>query len=97
MEKRFCVYMLSNKWHGTIYTGMSGDLPLRTYNHKTRAAEGFTKKYFIDKLIWYEMHATAADAALREKRIKEWKRDWKIRLIEANNPEWRDLYDEICL
>jgi putative endonuclease len=96
VEKIFCVYMLSNKWRGTIYTGMSGRLPSRGFEHKQGIGGKFVSKYKLTRLVYYEVHATAAEAAHREKCIKEWKREWKIQLIESANPEWKDLFDEIC-
>ena len=96
MEKIFCVYITASKWRGTIYTGMSGDMPKRAMNHKLHLADGFTKKYHVTRLVYVETHPDAQSAAARERAIKKWNRDWKIRLIEKDNPEWRDLYDEIC-
>ncbi|MEW6067277.1 MAG: GIY-YIG nuclease family protein [Nitrospirota bacterium] len=94
--KRFYVYILYNKRNGTLYTGITSDLIKRIYEHKNNLVEGFTQKYNIHRLVWYEIHGTAEAAICREKQIKAWKRQWKLRLIEENNPEWNDLYDIIC-
>jgi len=96
MEKRFFVYMLASKKNGTLYIGVTSDLPKRVWEHKNGVAEGFTEKYDVHNLVWYEPHETAEGAISREKRLKEWKREWKIKRIVESNPEWKDLYDEIC-
>jgi len=88
--------MTSNKYRGPIYTGMSGKLPKRAFEHRHRLADGFTKKYHLGRIVYYEVHPDARSAAARERAIKKWNRDWKIRLIEEMNPDWRDLYDDIC-
>lgn len=95
MDRIFYVYMLSNKWRGTIYTGMSGNLPKRGFDHKEKTGGEFSKKYNLDRLVWYEVHPDASSAAYRERQIKKWKREWKVELIEKENPEWRDLYPEV--
>ena len=87
-----CVYILARDRIGTLYTGVTSDLAKRIWEHKNGSVEGFTKKYDIHTLVWYELHETMESAIGREKAIKEWKRAWKIRLIEESNPEWRDLY-----
>ncbi len=89
--KNFYVYMLCSKRNGTLYTGVTSDLVKRTYEHKNDLAEGFTKKYGVHRLVWYEVHETAEAAITREKQLKKWNRKWKLRLIEKDNPEWRDL------
>jgi len=89
-----CVYILASKRYGTLYIGVTGDLGRRVWEHKTDATEGFTKRYRVHRLVYAEFHVTMADAILREKRIKKWRRAWKIILIERANPKWRDLYDE---
>ncbi len=94
--KKFYVYILCSKRNGTLYTGITSNLIKRTYEHKNNLVEGFTQKYNIHRLVWYEIHETAETAISREKQIKAWKRQWKLRLIEENNPEWNDLYDIIC-
>ena len=95
MTKLFFVYILTNRRKGALYTGVSSDLPGRTYKHKEKVFGGFTKKYGIAILVYYEAHATAEAAITREKQIKAWKREWKINLIEGFNPAWKDLYEEI--
>lgn len=90
-----CVYMLASKRNGTLYVGVTSNLPQRVWQHKNDLVEGFTRRYGIHALIWYEVHETMENAIAREKTIKEWKRQWKIDLIEAMNPEWRDLYEDI--
>ncbi|MCC7305772.1 MAG: GIY-YIG nuclease family protein [Alphaproteobacteria bacterium] len=96
MGRQFFVYMTASKIHGTIYTGMSSELVQRISQHKEGTYDGFTKKYGVNKLVWYEVHGNAESAIRRERQIKEWKRDWKIILIEEENPLWQDLYESIC-
>ena len=88
----FYVYMLASRPHGTLYIGMTNDLIRRVWEHKVKAVSGFTDKYSVDRLMWYELHEALESALLREKQIKEWKRAWKIQLLEAENPQWIDLY-----
>ncbi len=90
-----CVYILASRRNGTLYTGVTSDLPGRIWQHKNDQADGFTKRFHVHTLVWYEVHESMESAILREKAIKEWKRQWKIELIEAMNPYWRDLYPEI--
>ena len=90
-----CVYMLASKRNGTLYVGVTSNLPQRVWQHKNDLVEGFTHRYGVHALVWYEVHETMENAIAREKTIKEWKRQWKIDLIEAMNPEWRDLYEDI--
>ena len=85
------VYLLANRKHGTIYAGVTRDLLRRTYQHKTHAARGFTSRYGVHLLVWFETYQDPLSAISREKEIKKWRRDWKIRLIEHDNPEWSDL------
>ncbi|WP_116653108.1 GIY-YIG nuclease family protein [Pelagibacterium sediminicola] len=92
-ERQYYVYILTNRRNGTLYTGMTSNLARRVFEHRSKAVPGFTKKYDLTRLVWYEVHGTLESAYQREKRIKEWKRVWKIELIEALNPEWRDLTD----
>ncbi len=87
----YFVYLLASKPHGTLYVGVTSDLAKRLAEHKAKVVKGFTAKYGVDRLVWYECHEEHAVALLREKRIKEWKRDWKINLIERDNPHWLDL------
>ncbi|MBP6655891.1 MAG: GIY-YIG nuclease family protein [Propionivibrio sp.] len=93
--KQPCVYILASRRNGTLYTGVTSDLVQRIWQHKNDLVKGFTQKYRVHTLVWYEVHATMESAIGREKAIKEWKRVWKIELIEALNPEWRNLYEEI--
>lgn len=93
----FFVYMLSSKPYGTLYTGMTSDLHRRVWEHKNKVVPGFTRKYGVDRLVWFEAHEGREAALLREKQIKEWKRDWKIQLIERDNPRWLDLPIELPL
>ncbi len=90
-EHQYYLYILTNKKNGTLYVGMSNNLERRIFEHKNKLVEGFTKKYGLDKLVYFEMHPHVNDAILREKRIKKWKRQWKINLIEEDNPNWNDL------
>ena len=94
MPKQPCVYILASKRNGTLYIGVTSDLFIRTGTHKQDLIEGFTKRYGVHRLVYYEMHETMDGAILREKRLKKWNRAWKIRLIEGMNPEWEDLFDE---
>jgi putative endonuclease len=91
----YYVYLLASKKHGTLYLGVTNDLVRRVYEHRTKVVPGFTARYDVDKLVWFEIHHTAAAAITREKELKKWRRDWKIRLIEEQNPEWVDLYPTI--
>jgi putative endonuclease len=95
MPDNFYVYILASKRNGTLYIGVTNDLIRRVCEHKSDAVDGFTKKYGVHHLVWYEVAATASVAITREKQLKKWNRAWKIHLIEKTNPEWRDLYDEI--
>ena len=94
-ERIPCVYILASGIRGTLYVGVTSNLPGRIWQHKNHQVEGFTKKYRIHTLVWYEVHGTMESAILREKSLKAWKRVWKLELIETSNPEWRDLYSEI--
>ena len=96
MEKLFFVYMLATRRDGPLYVGVTSNLPKRIWQHREHVVRGFTAKYNVDRLIWYEAHGGAEAAILREKQIKRWRRAWKIELIEKNNPDWRDLYEEIA-
>jgi putative endonuclease len=95
MGKQFYVYILASRRNGTLYTGVTSDLIRRVWQHKQDQLEGFTKKYHVKSLVYFEVHETALSAITREKQIKKWKREWKLQLIEETNPGWRDLYDEI--
>jgi putative endonuclease len=95
MDKQACVYLLANKRNGTLYLGVTSNLVKRVWEHKNNVLEGFTRRYQIHNLVWYEQHADMNAAIAREKSMKKWKRDWKIDLIEKENPEWEDLYDSL--
>jgi putative endonuclease len=95
MPKQTAVYILASKRNGTLYTGVTSDLVKRIWEHKNDLVDGFTKQYRVHNLVWYELHADMITAIEREKNIKEWKREWKLNLIEKKNPDWRDLYDDI--
>lgn len=95
MEKQPTVYILANKRNGTLYTGVTSNLVKRIWEHKNDVYEGFTKKYQVHRLVYFEQHQTMEAVITREKRIKKWKRQWKIKLIEKSNPQWRDLWDDI--
>jgi putative endonuclease len=95
MTKAYCVYILASARNGTLYIGATSDLVKRVYEHKTGAADGFTRKYAVHCLVWFEQHESALGMVTRERQLKEWKRAWKVELIEAANPTWRDLYGEI--
>ena len=90
-----CVYLLASKRNGTLYVGVTSDLVQRVWQHKNDFVEGFTKRYGVHSLVWYETYGSMETAIAREKSIKEWKRAWKIRLIEESNPNWRDLYYDL--
>lgn len=96
MEKQFCVYILASQRNGTLYIGVTSDLLKRIWQHKNKVVEGFSNRYSVDKLVYYELHTTAESAITREKRLKVWKRNWKKDLIESFNPEWEDLYERIA-
>ena len=90
-EKQYFVYIMASEKYGTLYTGITSNLLQRIYQHKEGLAEGFTKKYNVCKLVYYEIHFDVYEAITREKRIKKWNRQWKINLIEQNNLQWLDL------
>ena len=95
MERQPCVYLLASERNGTLYTGVTSDLLKRVWEHKNNVVEGFTNKHCVHTLVWYELHATMESAIQREKSIKNWKRAWKINVIELMNPHWHDLYEEL--
>ena len=95
MNKQPAVYILASKRNGTLYVGVTSDLVKRIWEHKNNMIEGFTKRYMVKHLVWYELHENMESAIVREKRIKDWKRAWKLELIESKNPDWLDLYDTI--
>lgn len=90
-EYRFFVYLMASRWNGTLYCGVTNDLVRRVVEHREGAAEGFTRKYGVSRLVWFEQHSDIHEAIFREKRIKKWNRDWKVALIEQENRNWRDL------
>src|SRR5437899_3369958 len=94
-EKRPCVYILASKRNGTLYVGVTSDIARRAWQHRSNAVGGFVRDYGVHRLVFVEFHETMADAILREKRIKKWRRGWKLELIEGQNPGWRDLYDQL--
>ena len=89
------VYLLASQRNGTLYIGVTSNLIQRIWQHREGLAEGFTKKYRVKTLVWYEQHATMESAIAREKALKKWNRAWKLKLIEQTNPQWRDLWPEI--
>lgn len=95
VNKQPAVYILASKRNGTLYTGVTSDLVKRMWEHRNNMVEGFTKRYGVHLLVWYEVHESMVSAIQREKRLKEWKRTWKLNLIEKTNPNWEDLYDTI--
>ena len=95
MAKQFYVYILASGKHGTLYIGVTSNLIQRVYQHKQNQVEGFAERYSVHSLVFYEVHEDALSALNREKRLKFWKRQWKIELIEQQNPQWRDLYPDI--
>ncbi len=94
--KYYYVYILSSSRNGTLYIGVTSNLVKRVYEHKQGLVEGFTSKYVINDLVWYEMHESVESAIIREKQIKTWKRSWKLKMIEKENFNWTDLYESIC-
>jgi putative endonuclease len=97
LTQSYYVYMLASRRRGTLYVGVTNDLVKRVWQHKQGLVEGFTKRYGIRTLVWYEQTESIESAIAREKQIKKWNRDWKIELIRASNPQWRDLYEEIAM
>lgn len=96
-ERAPCVYILANKMRGTLYVGVTSDLVKRVWEHKHNIVPGFTRKYCVHDLVWFEQHETMASAITREKAIKEWRRAWKLELIETSNPDWQDLYQHLLV
>jgi putative endonuclease len=95
MEKEYYIYILANNRNGTLYIGVTSDLIKRVWEHKNKVVEGFTQKYHVNKLVYYEQYREAENAIRREKRLKKYNRKWKVELIEKINPNWKDLYDDI--
>jgi putative endonuclease len=95
-ERHYYVYMLASKIGGTLYIGVTNDLVRRVYEHREKFVEGFTKKYDVANLVYFESHSDVEAAITREKQMKKWNRAWKVRLIEESNPNWDDLYPRIA-
>ena len=95
MHKVFYVYMLASARNGTLYLGVTSDLVKRIWEHRESVIEGFTKNHGVKHLMWFEVHGDAIAAITREKQLKKWNREWKINLIQKENPDWRDLYADI--
>ena len=95
MKKSYYVYILASRRNGTLYIGITSDLARRIWQHKKKLVKGFTEKYDVDKLVYFEEYNDVGIAIQREKRLKEWKRKWKLTLIEKDNPDWKDLYCDI--
>jgi putative endonuclease len=95
MERQPAVYILASRRNGTLYLGVTSDLPKRAWEHKNDLVEGFTKRYGIHQLVYYELHEDMVSAITREKQLKKWNRAWKLELVEEKNPEWKDLWEEI--
>jgi putative endonuclease len=93
--KNPCVYILASARNGTLYVGVTSDLIKRIWQHKNEFVDGFTKQYKTHLLVWFEQHEEMTSAIAREKALKKWRRDWKLKLIEAINPDWRDLYADL--
>ena len=92
----YYVYILASRRDGAIYVGITNDIVRRVYEHRMKAVPGFTAKYNITQLVWFETYDDPVSAITREKELKKWKRAWKVQLIEAENPQWDDLYESIC-
>jgi putative endonuclease len=95
VSKQPAVYIMASKKNGTLYVGVTSNLVKRIWEQKNNMVEGFTKRYGVHQVIWYELHASMESALAREKRLKDWKRAWKLELIEKKNPDWQDLYSTI--
>ncbi|MDR2035563.1 MAG: GIY-YIG nuclease family protein [Coriobacteriales bacterium] len=91
IDREYYVYIMASRKSGTLYVGMTNNLPRRVYEHKNNLVDGFTKKYGVHRLVWYERTVDVNSALLKEKQIKKWNRNWKIRMIEEKNAEWEDL------
>jgi putative endonuclease len=95
MRKQPAVYILATGRNGTLYVGVTSDLQKRIWEHKNDLIEGFTKRYSVHRLVYYELHEEMVSAITREKQIKKWRRDWKLKLIEGQNPDWNDLWERV--
>jgi putative endonuclease len=94
--KQPAVYLPATRKRGTLYIGVTSNLVARTGQHREPIVEGFSKRYDVTMLAWYELHGTMESAILREKQLKKWNREWKLQLVQESNPEWRDLWDDIA-
>jgi putative endonuclease len=92
----YYVYLLASRKNGTLYLGVTNDLVRRVHQHKSKALPGFSSRYDVTRLVWFEVYDDPTNAIAREKDIKKWRREWKIRLIGRSNPDWNDLYDSVC-
>jgi len=92
----YFVYILASRKDGAIYIGVTNDIVRRVYDHRTKAVPGFTSKYNITRLVWFDIYDDPISAISREKELKKWRRAWKVQLMEAQNPDWNDLYESIC-
>jgi putative endonuclease len=92
----YYVYIIASRKDGAIYVGVTNDIVRRIFEHRIKAVPGFTSKYNITRLVWFEIYDDPISAISREKELKKWKRSWKVELIEKDNPEWNDLYESIC-
>ena len=95
LSKLYCVYIVASKKNGVLYIGVTSNLQKRIWEHKNNIVKGFTQKYFIHRLVYYEQTENVYSALTREKQLKKWNRSWKIELIEKNNPNWKDLYNTL--
>ncbi len=95
MNKQPAVYVLASKRNGTLYVGVTSDLIKRVWEHKNNVVKGFTERFSVHQLVWYELHETMESAIRKEKMLKNWKRVWKLELIERSNPNWQDLYETV--
>ncbi len=97
MDRDFYVYILTNAHKTTLYIGVTSNLRQRVWQHRSKAEKGFTQRYNVDRLVYFEKHESAYSALTREKQMKKWRRAWKEELIEVMNPEWRDMFEGICV
>ncbi len=95
MNHQYAVYVLASQRRGSIYIGVTNHLVRRVWEHKQKTVDGFTQRYGISLLVWYELHTDIVQAIKREKQLKQWKRQWKVNLIETKNKEWRDLWEDL--
>jgi len=95
VDRSPCVYILASQRNGTLYIGVTSDLVKRVHEHRSDLVDGFTRRYVVHSLVWFEQHESMESAITREKQLKKWNRAWKLRLIEENNSAWRDLYEDI--